>query len=211
MLFTSLEFLLFLPAAVLVFHLLPGPARLPWLLAASALFYGSFGAGHLGWFLLTAGIALVAARRLARPDAAGRRAVFWAAVATILALMGLLKYYGPLARGTVWLPDLELAAPAGFSFYAFTAIALLADRYRAPADSRAGAGEDLLFLAWFPKILAGPIERIAPFRRMLRRRRPLRLVTVIAASQLILWGLVKKVVVADNLAPFVNRTYAIAP
>ena len=79
--------------------------------------------------------------------------------------MGMLKYYDPVAEGIAWLPPIGAEAPAGFSFYAFTAIALLIDRYRQPATARGQRRQDLLFLAWFPKILAGPIERIGPFSR----------------------------------------------
>lgn len=209
MLFTSLEFLLALPAAVLVFWWLPVRWRLPFLLLASLGFYASFGAGNLLYLGAVAAIALGAGRALLSPRAGHRRAALWAGVLGILALMGALKYYDPLVEGVAFLPQLGLDAPAGFSFYAFTAIALLVDRYRRPVETAASARQDLLFLAWFPKLLAGPIERIAGFRDELHRRAPMTPVQFAFGAQLFLWGLVKKVVVADNLAPFVDRTYAI--
>lgn len=209
MLFTSLEFLLFLPMAVLLFWWLPARWRLPWLLLASLGFYASFGVGNIAYLGVVAGIALTAGQLLLRVEARLRRMVLWAGVLAILGLMGALKYYDPLVEDIAWLPALGLSAPAGFSFYAFTAIALLIDRYRNPAETSAGGGEDLLYLAWFPKILAGPIERITPFTAELSRRAPMKPSHFALGGQLFLWGLVKKVVIADNLAPFVDRAYAI--
>jgi len=209
MLFNSLEFLLFLPVAVLAFWLLPARFRLPWLLLASVTFYGSFGLSNLLWLAIVIAIVLAAGRGLAAGSDRARTGALWAGVLAILGLMGLLKYYDPMAAAVGGLPVLGLTSPAGFSFYAFTAIALLIDRHRNPAAGNAGLGSDALYLAWFPKILAGPIERVGPFASQLAERAPLTWPQVAAGLQLILWGLVKKVVIADNLTPFVDRAYAI--
>jgi D-alanyl-lipoteichoic acid acyltransferase DltB (MBOAT superfamily) len=209
MLFTSLEFLLFLPVAVILFWWLPARWRLPWLLLASLAFYASFGVANLAYFGAVAVIALAAGRLLARAELRHRLAVLWAGILLILGLMGALKYYDPIVEDYAWLPQLGLSAPAGFSFYAFTAIALLIDRYRTPVETSASSRQDFLLLAWFPKILAGPIERVTPFTEELSRRAPMKPVHFALGGQLFLWGLVKKVVVADNLAPFVDRAYAI--
>ncbi|SPH18801.1 Peptidoglycan O-acetyltransferase [Defluviimonas aquaemixtae] len=209
MLFTTLDFLLFLPVAVLVFWLLPVRLRLPWLVLASVIFYGSFGLQNLIYLAIVIVIVLIAGRML-RTDALGtRRVALWGGTFVILALMGLLKYYDPIAAEINGLPTLGLSSPAGFSFYAFTAIALIVDRYRDPAAARASDAQEVLYLAWFPKILAGPIERIGPFIAELTEKSPLTWPQFALGCQLILWGIVKKVVVADNLAPFVDRTYAI--
>lgn len=209
MLFNSLDYLLFLPAVAILFHLVPAPARLPVMLTASLLFYAGYGVTHLLALGAVALIALGAGRFLLRPEAGLRHLAFWGGTAAILGLMYGLKYHDPVAGALPLLPLIGAEAPAGFSFYAFTAIALLADRYRQPRESRASAGTDLLFLAWFPKILAGPIERVQPFSARLDKPPRLDPALLASAGQLILWGLVKKVVVADNLAPFVDRTYAI--
>ncbi len=209
MLFNSLGFLIFLPLAVLVFWGLPARFRLPWLLLASAVFYGSFGLENLAYLAVVAAIALTAARYGLGPDAPHRRSVFWGGVVGILGLLAALKYYDPIAASVSWLPPIGLTAPAGFSFYTFTAIALLVDRYRTPDLSPSSAPQDLLYLAWFPKILAGPIQRIGPFVAELGKRSAASPAILALGAQLILWGLVKKVVIADNIAPFVDRAYAI--
>jgi len=209
MLFTSLEFLLFLPVGVALFWWLPASWRLPWLLLASLGFYASFAIANLAYLGAIALIALAAGRYLSTSNAPRRRLVLGAGIAAVLGLMGMLKYYDPLVEGIPWLPRIGVTAPAGFSFYAFTAIALMIDRYRIPDETAASARQDLLYLAWFPKLLAGPIERIGPFTSELVRRAPMKPVHFALGGQLFLWGLVKKVVVADNLAPFVDRAYAI--
>ena len=88
------------------------------------------------------------------------------------------------------------------------AASLLIDRYRL-TSAKPDAFRDALYLAWFPKILAGPITRAGDFLFELKRNRKAHAALFALGVQLILWGLVKKVVVADNLAPFVDRTYAI--
>lgn len=209
MLFTTLEFLLFLPAAVLVFWLLPARLRMPWLILASVVFYGSFGLQNLIYLAVVMVIVLIAGRMLMAETPGARRFALWGGTVAILALMGLLKYYDPIASGIEGMPTLGLTSPAGFSFYAFTAIALIVDRYRDPGAAQANDAQEVLYLAWFPKILAGPIERISPFVAELTDASPLTWQQFSFGCQLILWGLVKKVVIADNLAPFVDRTYAI--
>lgn len=209
MLFNTLDFLLFLPVAVVVFWLLPARFRLPWLVLASVVFYGSFGLENLIHLAAVVIIVLIVGRVLRAESPNARRAALWGGTLAILALMGLLKYYDPIAAGIKGLPTLGLSSPAGFSFYAFTAIALIIDRYRDPAAARANDAQEVLYLAWFPKILAGPIERIGPFVVELADKSPLAWPQFAAGLQLILWGLVKKVVIADNLAPFIDRAYAI--
>lgn len=209
MLFTSLEFLLLLPVAATVFWWLPGRWRLSWLLLLSLGFYASFDLANLAYFGVVAALALIIGQHLANPNGGRRQLSLWFGILSIAGLLCALKYYDPIVENVAWLPTLGLTAPAGFSFYAFTAIALIIDRYRSPVETAASARQDLLYLAWFPKILAGPIERVTPFKEELLRRAPMKPVHFALGGQLFLWGLVKKVVVADNLAPFVDRAYAI--
>ncbi|MGB5558636.1 MAG: MBOAT family O-acyltransferase [Paracoccaceae bacterium] len=209
MLFTSLEFLLFLPLTVALFWLLPARLRLPWLLLASLGFYASFGIGNLAYLAVVAAIALLTGRFLLSPAGPYRGITCVTGVSAVLAVLIVSKYYDPIAAEFPGLPTLGLTAPAGLSFYSFTAIALIVDRYRNPEPPRASAMQDVLYLAWFPKILAGPIERIQSFTNELHKKSTLGPARIALGCQLILWGLVKKVVVADNLAPFVDRTYAI--
>ncbi|MDQ2088922.1 MBOAT family O-acyltransferase [Marimonas arenosa] len=209
MLFTSLEFLLFLPLAVLLFWTLPARFRLWWLMLASLVFYGSFGLENLSYLAVVAVLTLAAGEAMARARTVrARRLALTLGLFSVIGLLVLLKFYDAVAEAMPGLPTLGLSSPAGLSFYTFMAASLLIDRYRV-ADARPHVFRDTLYLAWFPKILAGPITRTGDFLSELQRNRSAHIVLFTLGVQLILWGLVKKVVVADNLAPFVDRTYAI--
>lgn len=210
MLFNSLEFLVFLPLACGLFMLLPRQLRLPWLMLASLAFYGSFGWSNLAWLAVVVVVTLIAARGLAgSKTAAMRRLSLTAGLLTVLGLLVVLKFYETVAGAVAWLPSLGLSAPAGFSFYVFMAASLMIDRYREPPADQPRAFRDALYLVWFPKILAGPIERSGQFLSQLAERRAPSMAVLLLGCQLIVWGLFKKVVVADNLAPYVDRIYEI--
>ena len=210
MLFTSLEFLLLLPLAVLLFWVLPARFRLVWLMLASLVFYGSFGLQNLGFLAIVAALTFGAGEAMARSRAVwARRLALTLGLSSVIGLLVVLKFYDAAAEAIPVLPTLGLSAPAGFSFYAFMAASLLIDRYR-QVTVMSHPFRDALYLAWFPKILAGPITRAGDFLFELKRNRKAHAALFALGLQLILWGLVKKVVIADNLAPFVDRNYAIA-
>ena len=200
MLFTSLDFFLFLGACALVFAQLPVRARAGWLLAASAVFYGWNHPLNLLWLAGVTLVVLACAAAIGRASSTAMRRGWLAA--------GLATIVGTLA--TVKLPLTGLAAPAGFSFYAFSAVAFLVDAYRRQLPAGTSLGETALYLAWFPKILAGPIERATAFVPRIRERIAPTPDQIVLGLQLAGWGLVKKVVIADNLAPLVDRAYNIA-
>jgi D-alanyl-lipoteichoic acid acyltransferase DltB (MBOAT superfamily) len=231
-LFTSLPFFVFLPAVLLGFVLLPARARWVWLLLASAVFYGYTQPAQLAHLAAVTAIVLGCGAALRRAQGPGaRRAIAAAGLLVVIGSLVALKFHdfvageierlaaallaGDTANGAanaaapLTLPRLGVATPVGYSFYAFSAASYLVDAFsrRVPAAS---AGHVALWLAWFPKILAGPIERAPHFLPQLAagwRTDPAR---SLLGLQLIGWGLVKKVVIADNLAPLVDRTFNIA-
>lgn len=215
MLFTSLAFFAFLPLVWAAFVALPAPQRTWLLLAASIVFYG---AQRVQLLLPLAAVTLVVVAGVAalrRSRRRGhRRAVLAVALVLVLGALFGLKFYDfaageiEAAFGDVVLPRLGVTAPAGFSFYAFSAASVLVDAY-AQRLPPAPAARLALYLAWFPKILAGPIERATRFLPRLAAGLVATPARVVIGLQLILWGLVKKVVLADNLAPLVDRAFAI--
>ncbi len=224
MLFTSLEFFVFLPLALLVFSVVPPGARWLWLLAASYLFYGIWQPTNL--IYLGAVTVVVYGCGSAIERATGTQSRKWLLAAGLVAVLGSLfafKFYdfiaGELERlgaqlsggePIIALPRIGLAAPAGYSFYAFSAVSYLIDLYARRLPGRANAGHVALYVAYFPKIFAGPIERATTFLPQVwqgLRTDPDR---AVLSLQLIGWGLFKKLVIADNLAPLVDRNFAIA-
>jgi alginate O-acetyltransferase complex protein AlgI len=224
MLFTSLEFFVFLPLALILFALLPAGKRWIWLLLASYAFYGAFRPFNLVYlgavtlFVWGCGVAL---ERTSRE--LSRRLLLAAGLVVVIGSLFAFKFYdfiaGELERlggeafGTdsaISLPRLAITTPVGYSFYAFAAVSYLIDTFARRLPGQQSAGHVALYLAWFPKILAGPIERATHFLPQVSaglRADPDRLVL---GLQLIGWGPIKKVVIADNLAPMVDKIFGIA-
>ncbi len=218
MLFTSLAFFVFLPVTLAVFAALPVTARWSWLLLASFVFYGAVQPANLAFLIAVTLVVWGCGALLQRAEAPGaRRALLAGGLAALIGSLAALKFYdfaaGELERAAGaadTLPRIGITAPAGFSFYVFSAASYLIDSFSRRLPEGHHAGHTALYLAWFPKILAGPIDRatnLLPQLRAATRATPEQLVL---GFQLIVWGLVKKVLVADNLAPFVDKTFGIA-
>jgi D-alanyl-lipoteichoic acid acyltransferase DltB (MBOAT superfamily) len=219
MLFNSLEFFAFLPLTLLLFSLLPVRHRWAWLLLASYFFYGVWQPSNLIYLGAVTLVVVACGRAMGRmADGRGRAVFFAAGLVAVLGSLFLFKFYdfiaGELGRilatGGFALPRLGVTTPVGYSFYAFSAASYLIDLYVRRLSEPASAGQVALYVAYFPKIFAGPIERATTFLPQLwagLRTDPDRLVL---GLQLIGWGLFKKVVIADNLAPLVDRNFAIA-
>jgi len=224
MLFTSLEFFVFLPLALLLFALLPPAKRWLWLLLASYAFYGAHQAGNLAYLGAVTLLVWGCGRLLARTSRAlARRLLLSAGLVLVIGSLIAFKFYdfiaGELERlvsqtwgsdAAVSLPRLAVTAPVGYSFYAFSAVSYLIDTFARRLPGPQHIGHVAFYLAWFPKILAGPIERATTLLPQLAaglRADPGRLVL---GLQLMGWGLIKKVVIADNLAPIVDKSFGIA-
>ena len=194
MLFNSVEFLAFFAVLTAVYYALPHRFRWILLLAASLFFYAMFRPVYV---LLILGITLVAylaALGIAAAANPVRRNT--ALVLGVVAVLGALLAF-----------HLNLIVVAGLSFYAFSCVSYLADVYadRLPAERH--IGHFALYVAFFPKLLAGPIERAKPFLAQLLTPVAFNSAGVTLGLQLMLWGLFKKVVIADRLAPFVDAAY----
>lgn len=196
MAYTAPDFWFLVALAVAGTALLPAGARPAWLLILSLAFYALPDPLRLAWLGGIAGLVIAAPSLM---DRARPWRVAGGAIAVLVALLVWAKF-----ADAAGLPDPQ--APPGLSFITFTAIAVLADAARQGQRWRGVAL--LLHLAWFPKLLAGPIERpdhlVPQFATLALRPRAAAL-----GFTLILIGLVKKLVIADSLAPVVDAAYAI--
>jgi D-alanyl-lipoteichoic acid acyltransferase DltB (MBOAT superfamily) len=218
MLFTSLEFFVFLPLVLAVWAVAPPAQRWLVLLLAS---YGFYGFWHPTNLLYLGAVTLVVygcGRGLQRSRSAGQRRFYLACgLLVVLGSLAAFKFYDFLTGeieaggvvGDLQLPRLGLTSPAGFSFYAFSAASYLIDIYTGRLGATEPLGRTALFVAYFPKIFAGPIERATTFLPQLWSGLHSNPANVVLGLQLIGIGLFKKVVIADNLAPMVDHTYAI--
>ncbi len=184
------------------------------MLVASLLFYASWDVGYLGGFLL-----LIGANYGLALAAAGRhgRAATTAAIVLDLAVLGGFKLMDVLIGSSAsllsWLTGqpvdwggLDIVLPVAVSFVSFTLIAYVVDVHRGQPAER-----DLLhfavFVAFFPRLLAGPIVRAQEFLPQLRFRRSFGLALLHGATPLLVTGLLKKAV-ADQLSPIVGDGFA---
>lgn len=206
--FCSLEFLLFLPAVTVLHWLLPHRVRWMFLLGSSWLFYfwWDFGTGFL---LIGATLASwLCGRGIARSRSPRRRRGLLAlALALCLGCLAAFKYTGFFACLAGLDLSLQIVLPVGVSFYAFQPLSYVIDVYHGKREE-AHFGYYALFVSFFPQLVAGPIERPEHLLPQLRAEREFSAQGLSAGGWLLLEGYFKKIVIADSLAPFVDRVYA---
>jgi len=222
MLFNSYEFLfLYLPAVLAGFYGLVRYRRdfaIAWLGLASLFFYGWWNPAYVLLLLASIGFNFRAGRGISlMPEGStARKWLLAGAIAADLALLGYYKYANFFVRavndlaGTHWGLE-EIVLPLGISFFTFTQIAFLVDAYRGRAREYRFAPY-LLFVTYFPHLIAGPIlhhgEMMPQFSRDQRGRR---IADDFAAGfTLFLFGLFKKTVLADGIAPHAQQLFTAA-
>jgi alginate O-acetyltransferase complex protein AlgI len=216
-LFNSIEYALFLPAVVTAYYLLGQAHRWKLLLAASYAFYAAWKPGYL---LLIVASTLVDYWAGLRMDAASKKqkkVFLWASLAVNLGLLFTFKYFNFFAEtfnallgysGTAQaLPALEVLLPVGISFYTFQTLSYTIDIYRGERRAESHLGLFALYVAFFPQLVAGPIERSTRLLPQLHKEHRFSYTRSLAGLELILWGLFKKVVIADRLAVLVDAVY----
>jgi alginate O-acetyltransferase complex protein AlgI len=222
MLFNSLDFAIFLP---IVFGLYwATPAKYPALrnlvlLVASYFFYGWWDWRFLFLRLFTSTVDYAVGLGIARASAPGRRKALLAlTVGLNLGLLGLFKYYDffvdsfadifTILGVPVHPASLGLVLPVGISFYTFQTIAYGVDVYRGKVEPCRKYLDFLTFASFFPQLLAGPIERAENLLPQFVKARQFDERTAVDGLRQILWGLFKKIVVADNCAEIANQTFS---
>jgi alginate O-acetyltransferase complex protein AlgI len=136
---------------------------------------------------------------------------------TNLGILAVFKYFnffvstlGSALAATGFTPDittLSIILPVGLSFYTFQAISRTIDSYRGKFDPAYSITNYAAYHAFFPQLVAGPIERAWHLMPQFEELRPLDIKTFISGVELFVWGLYLKLVVADNLAPLANSVF----
>ena len=215
MLFSSFTFLFqFLPATILAFAAArrhSPRAGIIVLVAASLFFYGAWRPIYL--LLLVASVAVNFSLGLAMDNPLRRRAIGILGVVLNLSILGFFKYtnfildalYGVIG---VSLPAFDIILPLGISFFTFQQIAYLVDVMRGAKVER-DIVSYTLFVSFFPHLIAGPLVHHSEMIPQFKRGRTGRSALLAARGWAIfVAGLFKKVVIADNLAQFVNPIFA---
>lgn len=220
MLFNSLTFVVFYAVVFALYWLVR--ARVPQnllLLGASWVFYGAWSWKFLLLLIGSSVIDYVCGILIERTSSArGRRALLLFSVVSNLSFLATFKYlgffvteFGALLERLGFaanMPVLEIVLPVGISFYTFQTIGYVVDVYRGKVPAARGFLDYALYVAFFPQLVAGPIERAAHLIPQFQRPRSWSTPSFETGLQLAIWGLFKKVVIADNLAPYVDVVYA---
>lgn len=213
--FTSLWYFPFLAGVAVIYYVLPGRPRRCFLLAASWFMYGLFGLPH---FLLMVSVTLITylAGRLAGTGKKGRKAALAVCIILVAGILFYFKYFdmflsgveflGGVFGGELTFSERHVVLPAGISFYTFQSLAYVIDVYRGQAPEKNFA-RYALFLSFFPQLVAGPIEQASWLIPQLETGKAER-EDVSAGIRYLLSGCVRKFVIADYMAGFVDEVYA---
>jgi alginate O-acetyltransferase complex protein AlgI len=219
-LFTSHKYLFFLVGVFALYWAVPWQRARVWLLLlASFGFYACW--NHWLALLVCASASLDWALALAIERTGTPRWRHVLVAASVTANLGLLCYfkYANFFLDSLWqtlracgaetaLPVLSVLLPIGISFYTFEAISYVVDVHRGRIRAERRLPHFLLFILFFPHLVAGPIVRGRDFLPQVARRKRLSWTRVQIGVQLILLGLIKKWVIADRMALFVDPVFA---
>ena len=221
MTFNTLTYLFFFVGVMLGAWLLPGRRAQQWFLTiASLYFYGAW--NHWLVLLIVASSLIdffVAIRMHDATTIAWRRVWLVFSLASNLSLLGFFKYSNFLLESVFslqsWVglglmqqaPHIDVILPVGISFYTFQTLSYTVDVYRKQLEPVREFPRFLLFISFFPQLVAGPIVRATDFLPQLEKRAILHARNLQIGFTLFLVGLVKKVVFADGLGGFVENIY----
>lgn len=225
MLFNSFEFLIFLPIVFLLYwfvfdYAMRGCKRqLLWqnllIVVASYVFYGWWDWRSLILIAITTVLSFLSGIGIEKASTqCGKKAVMIANVVVNLAILGIYKYYDFFATQFAQLFGIEsdflllhLILPVGISFYTFQALSYSIDVYRKQIEPTHDIVAFTAFLSFFPQLVAGPIERATNLLPQFQKKRTFDYTQAVDGMRQILWGLFKKIVVADNCAVYVDQVF----
>ncbi len=217
--FISVFYLIFLASVTTVYYLLPKKYRTIWLLGAGYFFYLTWQPAFLLILLCVTLAAFFLGKKINSTTDKNQRKK-WLAGSVFLLLLPLLffKYYNFLNENLISfftllfiknsVPAQPYLVPLGISFFTFNAISYVADIYRGYLEPEKRIGKFALYMTLFPTLLAGPIERAKSVLTQINNPAEFDYQNIRAGLQLILWGVFKKVVLADRMADFLSKVYA---
>ncbi|MFN3849889.1 MAG: MBOAT family O-acyltransferase [Spirosomataceae bacterium] len=217
MLFNSFEFLLFFPIVTLIYFALPHRFRWLHLLVASCVFYAFFIPEYILILIFTIIIDYFAGIWIEQSEGKKKK---WALIMSLVANIGVLaafKYpnfilenynaviYKFNQDATVDL--LKVILPIGLSFHTFQAMSYTIEVYRGKFPAERNFGIYALYVMFYPQLVAGPIERPQNVLHQFYEKHTFDYNRAVSGLRLMLWGMFKKVVIADRLSLFVNQVY----
>lgn len=216
--FISLSFVAFFVMTAVLYFAVPGRFRWILLLVASYVFYMSAGPIYGLVIFSTTVLTYLCALGMGKGRTREQKTpLLLVALCGDVGMLFLFKYFDFFSRGLATmlrqvslagaLPELKLLVPLGISFYTLQTLSYLFDVYRGEMEPEKNPAYLALYVAFFPTLLAGPIERGKHLLPQLHKVHDFSYERVVAGLQLVTWGVFKKVVVADRLAIYVNAVY----
>jgi alginate O-acetyltransferase complex protein AlgI len=219
-LFNSLEFLIFLPIVFCLYWFVFNK-NLRWqnalLLIASYFFYGWWSWKFMGLLALSTFMDYVYGFSVAAKNRNKARLFLWLGIINNLGILAVFKYYNFFAeqfqKGFELLglhvhpAILNIGLPIGISFYTFHGMSYVFDIYRGKQRPVSNFIEYAVFVSFFPLLVAGPIERATHLLPQIQQKRTFNYTQAAQGCRLILWGMFKKVVIADSLAVIADNIF----
>lgn len=221
MLFNSIEFALFLPLVFALYWLFNSKIKIQNLiiLISSFIFYGWWDWRFLFLIALSTLVDFNIGLAIGRSESSSKRkALLWTSILVNIGLLGFFKYYNFFIENFVeafrlfgirldsW--TLSIILPVGISFYTFQTLSYTIDVYRKNLKPTKDIIAFSSFVSFFPQLVAGPIERATNLLPQFQRKRSFDYAKSVDGMRQILYGLFKKIVIADNCALVVNEVFA---
>lgn len=222
MLFSSFSFGLFLPITLLLYWAVGFKrikAQNAILLLASYLFYGLWDWRFLFLIIASSLVDYFAAHAIKGTESNSKQKLYlYSSIVWNLGVLFLFKYYNffidefallfNMQQGEFAFSTLNLILPVGLSFYTFQTMSYTIDVYKNRIPTSRNLLNFLCFVSFFPQLVAGPIEKASNLLPQFNRKRIFNIKEIKDGLRQILWGLFKKMVIADNAARIVNTVYA---
>jgi D-alanyl-lipoteichoic acid acyltransferase DltB (MBOAT superfamily) len=187
------------------------------ILFASYFFYGWWSWKFMGLLMLSTALDYAYGFWVASPNPKKAKLFLWLSIINNLGILAIFKYYNFFALqfqngfellGLHTNPILlNVALPIGISFYTFHGMSYVIDIYRGQQKPVSSFVDYAVFVSFFPLLVAGPIERANHLLPQVQKPRTFNYTQAVEGCRLIIWGMFKKVVIADSLAPIVNTIF----
>jgi len=221
MLFNSLDFAIFLPIVFLLYWFVAQKnlkLQNTLIVVASYVFYGWWDWRFLSLIIFSTIVDYLIGQRLRNEyKQSKRKALLWTSIIVNLGFLGFFKYYNfflenfvdafSLFGMQINANSLNIILPVGISFYTFQTLSYTIDVYRKKLEPTKDFMAFSAFVCFFPQLVAGPIERATNLLPQFHRKRTFEYHKAVDGMRQILWGLFKKVVIADNCADYANQIF----
>lgn len=215
--FVSVEFAVLLVTVLTLLFLFKAPMPRKYiLLTASCVFYAWWDWRFLGLLAFVTLLDYYISQILVNTkDQQRRKHLLWISIIANLGFLGFFKYFNffidslntAVAPFGWHLGTLSIILPIGISFYTFETLSYVIDVYRGVASPARSLVDYAIFISFFPRLVAGPIMRATQFLPQLERGLILNYANLVEGAQWFLRGLLKKMVIADNVAVMVDQIY----